>query len=84
MLHVILCSKTNVTECQHVCFIPNRALALLLERDCSRLEELRHGHSTGLHVAATNDHVECVRLLVINVSVPYYVNEEHPREKILH
>ncbi|KAK7093787.1 E3 ubiquitin-protein ligase MIB2-like [Littorina saxatilis] len=52
-----------------------QALALLLERDCSRLEELRHGHSTGLHVAATNDHVECVRLLVINGGANIHVRQ---------
>ena len=60
----------NVCVCVCVCVCARcRALACLLDRDRSGVDTLRKGHSTALHIAATNDYVECVRLLVINVSV---------------
>nr|KAG5689269.1 hypothetical protein BaRGS_005277 [Batillaria attramentaria] len=43
-----------------------RALELLLARDTSGIERLRKGHSSALTIAASNDHVECIRLLVFN------------------
>ncbi|KAK7093788.1 E3 ubiquitin-protein ligase MIB2-like isoform X1 [Littorina saxatilis] len=60
-------NRRDFNMIQLCCFDNNpQALALLLERDCSRVDELRHGHSTALHIAVTNSLVECVRLLVIN------------------
>ncbi|KAK7093789.1 E3 ubiquitin-protein ligase MIB2-like [Littorina saxatilis] len=44
------------------------ALVKLLARDSSGIDRLCSGHSTALHIAAINDHVECVRLLVIEAS----------------
>ncbi|KAK7473301.1 hypothetical protein BaRGS_00035433, partial [Batillaria attramentaria] len=53
-----------------------RALELLLARDTSGIERLRKGHSSALTIAASNDHVECIRLLVFNFTVsPFPVDK---------
>ncbi|KAK7093326.1 E3 ubiquitin-protein ligase MIB2-like isoform X2 [Littorina saxatilis] len=41
------------------------ALQCILERDTSEVNDLHHGQNTALHTAATNDHDECIRLLVL-------------------
>ncbi|KAL8587293.1 hypothetical protein ACOMHN_045540 [Nucella lapillus] len=43
----------------------SRALERLLARDNSGVENTGKHHSTALHIAATNDYVDCVRLLVL-------------------
>ena len=45
-----------------------RAVELILERDKSQVNEMHHGKSTPLHIAANNDHDECIRVLVLQVS----------------
>ncbi|XP_025083359.1 E3 ubiquitin-protein ligase MIB2-like [Pomacea canaliculata] len=45
-----------------------RAVELILERNKSILNKTTKGGTTVLQIASHNNHVECVRLLVINVS----------------
>ena len=47
----------------------SRAVELILERDKSLVNEWRLGQTrTPLHVAASHDHPECIRVLVLVVS----------------
>ena len=45
-----------------------RAVELILERDKSRVDEWHESRCTPLHIAANNDHDECIRILVLSVS----------------
>ena len=44
------------------------ALELILERDKSGVNDWHHRTHTPLHTAAVNDHDECIRILVLQVS----------------
>ncbi|XP_070206797.1 E3 ubiquitin-protein ligase MIB2-like [Littorina saxatilis] len=43
-----------------------RAAELIVERDKSSVNEWYHGKSTPLHIAANNDHDECIRVLALS------------------
>ena len=45
------------------------AVEKILQRDTSHIDDLMQGEFNALHIAATNDHVECARLLIAEVSV---------------
>ena len=45
------------------------AVEKILQRDTSHIDDLMQGEFNALHIAATNDHVECARLLIAKVSV---------------
>ncbi|KAK7473302.1 hypothetical protein BaRGS_00035434 [Batillaria attramentaria] len=59
--------KRDFSAMQLTCYHNNpHALECILARDKSGTGRRRKGHSTALHIAATNDNVECVRLLIFN------------------
>ncbi|XP_025102247.1 E3 ubiquitin-protein ligase MIB1-like isoform X2 [Pomacea canaliculata] len=61
-----------------------RAVELILKRDKSGVNKRRKGDSTPLHIAAYNDHVECVRLLVINGGADVNMRNKRKNGTALH
>ncbi|XP_070208056.1 uncharacterized protein [Littorina saxatilis] len=59
-------NKRGFSALHHACIRGNSyALQCMLERDTSEVNQLHQGQSTPLHTAASNDHDECIRLLVL-------------------
>ncbi|XP_070184180.1 E3 ubiquitin-protein ligase MIB2-like, partial [Littorina saxatilis] len=52
---------------QHACLKGNaNAVEKILARDAGQVDKMLDGKYTALHIAATNDHVDCVTLLIKN------------------
>ena len=45
------------------------AVEKILQRDTSHIDDLMQGEFSALHISTTNDHVECARLLIAEVSI---------------
>jgi hypothetical protein len=44
----------------------------ILARDAGQVDKLLNGKYSAMHIAATNDHVECIKLLVKNVRIYFH------------
>lgn len=58
-------SEHSLTE--HLNDVLCSAVEKILKRDISSVNELMKGEFNALHIAVTNDHVECARLLLAEV-----------------